>query len=214
MTYVRSLTDARPPIRYDGIPYVEATIEETPDLDGSPDAANWTDLEAFDLVPDADPAAPAYRDLTTDLGVLESGWLRVVWLDTEGASAVSGAVAFDNAATPVGVRERIGRMVNADSYPELDDSDLDELLRLAQRPDTDGVIPSDSTWVPTYNLNAAAATGWEWKAAKASGDFRFSEDGQSFSREQVFEHCMRMARLYSSGAGGSVTVGSIVGRNA
>lgn len=207
MPYVRTLTNARPPAREDAEPFTLAHIREAADDNGAPGA--WTTIETITLDPvDTDPAAPAYRDLTTDEGTLAAGWLSVVWEDADGSTAASPAVEFTDSAVALGPRERIERLTQASSYPELDDTDIDELLRLARRTDTDGVLPSESGWVATYDVNAAVSLGWEWKAGKAAGDFRFSTDGQAFNREQVFAHCMAMARRYSSA--GSVTVGSIV----
>lgn len=71
---------------------------------------------------------------------------------------------------------------------------------------TDGdVVWEDvgSEWAPTYDLNAAAAEGWRWKAAKASGRFGFQTDGQSFERQQVAARCLEMAATYERRAPGS-----------
>jgi len=73
------------------------------------------------------------------------------------------------------------------------------------------VIDGDMTWVdngaewaPTWSLNAAAAAAWDRKAAKAAGDYDFGTDGQTFSRSQVVDTCMKMARRYRGG--GSMTL--------
>lgn len=52
-------------------------------------------------------------------------------------------------------------------------------------------------WTPTWDLNRAAAAGWEWKAGKATPDFDFSDDAGTYSRQQVFEMCKRQARDYA-----------------
>jgi len=52
------------------------------------------------------------------------------------------------------------------------------------------------SWAPTYDLNAAAAEGWRWKAAKVAGSFDFSTDQQDFSRSQMVEMCLAMADRY------------------
>lgn len=95
-------------------------------------------------------------------------------------------------------------MVAAEKAPTLSVGQIETLLDLARRPDTDGLVPSDEGWTPTWNLNAAAAEGWRWKAAAVAGDFTFSTDGQSFSRSDKIRACLDMARMYSGRVAGSV----------
>ncbi len=58
-----------------------------------------------------------------------------------------------------------------------------------------------------YNLERAAADVWERKAAHAAKGYFFQADGASFHREQVYEHCLKMAAHYR-GQGG-VKVGRL-----
>lgn len=51
-------------------------------------------------------------------------------------------------------------------------------------------------WIPTYDLNAAAAAIWEEKAGVLSQDFDFQADGGSYSRSQAYEQAMKQARYY------------------
>lgn len=51
-------------------------------------------------------------------------------------------------------------------------------------------------WIPTYDLNAAAAAIWEEKASVLSQDFDFQADGGSYSRSQAYEQAMKQARYY------------------
>lgn len=51
-------------------------------------------------------------------------------------------------------------------------------------------------WIPTYDLNAAAAKVWQEKAASIAQDFDFQADGGSFSRSQKHLQYMRMASYY------------------
>ena len=51
-------------------------------------------------------------------------------------------------------------------------------------------------WVPTYDLNAAAADVWDEKAATVAQDYDYSADGASFSRSRVVEQYERRARSY------------------
>lgn len=74
-------------------------------------------------------------------------------------------------------------------------------------PTTDGATVTDGTvtwqeaglapWSPTWDLNAAAAEGWRWKAAKVSARYDFDGDGQRFSRSQLLKHCLAMAGEYA-----------------
>jgi len=53
-------------------------------------------------------------------------------------------------------------------------------------------------WIPTYDLNSAAADVWDEIAAGLSGDFDFKVDGGDYARSQTFEHAMGRARYYRS----------------
>lgn len=75
---------------------------------------------------------------------------------------------------------------------------IDTLLALSKRPDAEGLLPSEEGWGPTWDLDAAAAAGWEIKAGRAVA-FDFGEDGQRFNRSQVHDQCVRMARFYRRG---------------
>jgi hypothetical protein len=80
MPYVVTLEDFRPSPRYDSLPWTQARIEE-----GTTSEGPWTILETKNLSPvDADPANPAYRNFTTELGTAPDLWYRVVFLDVTG----------------------------------------------------------------------------------------------------------------------------------
>lgn len=53
-------------------------------------------------------------------------------------------------------------------------------------------------WMPTYDLNAAAADVWDEKAAALAANFDFQVDGGDYSRSQAFEHAQARARYYRS----------------
>lgn len=55
-------------------------------------------------------------------------------------------------------------------------------------------------WIPTYDMNAAAADIWDEKAAAVAGDFGFSADGATYNRQQVFDQYTRIAQKYRSRA--------------
>lgn len=72
---------------------------------------------------------------------------------------------------------------------------------------TDGVTyqgTTDGAWTPTYDLYAAAAEGWRWKAGKIADAFDFSTDQQNFQRSQKVAQMMKMAEFYDARAGTSV----------
>lgn len=80
MAVVVSLEDFRPSPRYDSLPWTQARIEE-----GTASVGPWTVLETQNLSPvDVDPANPAYRNFTTQLGTDEELWYRIVFLDASG----------------------------------------------------------------------------------------------------------------------------------
>lgn len=92
---------------------------------------------------------------------------------------------------------RLRRMVAAGTEPVLEQADLDVLLRLASRRDLSGRYTSDVGWVPTYDLAAAAAEGWRWKAAQAAflTDVKVGDLG--VTRSQLHDHCLSMAAIYA-----------------
>lgn len=62
--------------------------------------------------------------------------------------------------------------------------------------DAAGLLPSDANWVPTWDLNNAAATGWDWKANLIADRYDGAVDGQSLSRSQWYDHCVARAKEY------------------
>lgn len=95
-------------------------------------------------------------------------------------------------------------MTAASAEPALAEEELTQLLADFSRPDAEGRPPTDLNWVPTYDLNAAAAEGWRWKAARATELTAVDLDGTKLSAEQIFEHCERMIGVYSRKVGGTV----------
>jgi hypothetical protein len=74
---------------------------------------------------------------------------------------------------------------------------------------TDGTVvwtESGGSWAPTYDLNAAAAEGWRWKAARVAGEFDFATDQQTFDRTGKHKQCLAMAEHYAKRISGSVRV--------
>lgn len=91
---------------------------------------------------------------------------------------------------------RVRRMTNEKTSTTYADADVQTLIEAHPLVDADGFSPEQDNWTPTYDLNAAAADIWEEKASAPAQDFNFSADGGNFSRSQVFEQYMQMARYY------------------
>lgn len=106
--------------------------------------------------------------------------------------------------------EMLSNMVAADEEPTLTELQLDRLVEIARRVDGQGLAPSDATWTPTWDLNAAAAEGWRRKAGKAAGQFSFTADGQTFHRAEMYRHCLSMAEHYAKKVVTSAPVGTTV----
>lgn len=111
-------------------------------------------------------------------------------------------------SVPQSTIDRLGRMVAWTSEPVLTPAELDDLLLLARRPDPDGIFPDQTGWTPTFDLNAAAAEGWRWKAGKQAPVHDISTDDQSARRAQIYEHCLLMADRYARKVVGSIRVGA------
>jgi hypothetical protein len=78
MGYLVTLTDFTPSPRADGIAWTTARIEEASLIGGT-----FTAIQTVTLSPaDTDPAHPLTRTFTTTAATLDSGWYRIVWLDS------------------------------------------------------------------------------------------------------------------------------------
>lgn len=106
---------------------------------------------------------------------------------------------------------RLRRMVDEPSETTYTDADLQEVIELYPLLDVRGEEPftwdtstrpptqdENEDWIPTYDLNAAAADVWGEKAAAPAQDFDFSADGGSFKRSQVVKHYQERERYYRS----------------
>jgi hypothetical protein len=101
---------------------------------------------------------------------------------------------------------RLEHMVAPDIDPTLSPEQMDALLELAKREDAEGLAPTDDGWEPTFDLDAAAAEGWRWKAGMAVPRFGVSLDGDSLQRQQIYAHCLRQAEMYANRVVGSMGV--------
>jgi hypothetical protein len=104
-------------------------------------------------------------------------------------------------------KARLANMVAASSRPVLSDSQVEDLLNLHQVADLNGTMPASDAWTPTWDLNAAAAEGWGWKANTVAGDFTFSADGASYSKADVLAHCAEREAFYAGKVRGSMSIG-------
>ena len=91
-------------------------------------------------------------------------------------------------------KDKLKKLTAWDTAPALAEAELDELLVQTSTVDADGFSPADDEWVPTYDINAAAAAGWLIKAGRAS---ELTEiDGSGVVTSKVFDNCRAMARIY------------------
>ncbi len=81
-----------------------------------------------------------------------------------------------------------------ETYPHMDERGLEPYWW--DHSTTPPTHTANDDWIPTYDLNAAAADIWEEKAAVAAQDYSFSADGGNYSRNQVYEQYMKNARHY------------------
>ena len=112
------------------------------------------------------------------------------------------------AITPAEARARLERMVAASAVPTLDAAEVDDLMLMAARNDSVNVPPGEPLWVATYDLNAAAAEGWRWKAGRVAGEYTIGQDGSSLNRSDMHKHCLAMAAYYDQRVG--QTIGDVV----
>jgi hypothetical protein len=94
-------------------------------------------------------------------------------------------------------KDKLKKMTAWDTAPELTDGEIDELLEQAAVMDAAGLAPDDVGWTPTYDLNAAAASGWMIKAARAAPMVEVDPPGSGVFTSKVFDNCTRMARTYA-----------------
>lgn len=100
---------------------------------------------------------------------------------------------------------RLKHMTAWDVDPTLSADDMTALLAAARRVDSAGRDWTSMSWVPTYHLDWAAREAWAWKAGTASARYAIATgrpDGTDLARNQVFEHCERMYKLYDQKASG------------
>ncbi len=95
-------------------------------------------------------------------------------------------------------------MVQSGGDPSLTVAEVDDLILRAKCADASGLLPSAVGWVPTWDLDYAAAEGWLIKAGKAAQQFNFAEDSQRFDRSQKHSQCLAMEARYRNRVSASV----------
>jgi len=96
-------------------------------------------------------------------------------------------------------RQFIELRLQPDSDPVLTAHEVETLLPFAQTKDSENRDPTDADWEPTYSVRGcyhAIAEGWNIKYAKAAERYSFATDGQTFTVNQLLDHCAHMARRY------------------
>ncbi len=87
MSIIVSFADYTPPVRFDGIPWATARIEEAVELD-----LGWFPIDTVLFSPlDSDPSRPASRSFTTSNGTDVNLWYRVVFADTQTSESLPTA---------------------------------------------------------------------------------------------------------------------------
>ena len=92
--------------------------------------------------------------------------------------------------------EQVTLLTQPTEFPVVHADVVGALVDQAARIDADGNLPSDDDWTPTYDLNSAAASVFEVKAALVVNKYDTNTDGQSLSRSQLLAHLMTMAKMY------------------
>ena len=106
---------------------------------------------------------------------------------------------------------QVRRMVNESDDDTYDDDAITVYVESYPSIDERGEIPwtwdtltepptkdENENWLPTYDLNAAAADIWTEKAGIVAVDFDFDADGGKYSRSQVFQQYAGLARYYGA----------------
>ncbi len=104
---------------------------------------------------------------------------------------------------------KLRRMVDEPTEVPYDDDLIDDIIESYPLIDSLGTKPLETDfsttpptiserdeWIPTYDLNAAAADIWEEKAGAIAENFDFSADGGSYKRSQKYDQYMSKSRYH------------------
>ncbi|HMQ05306.1 MAG TPA: hypothetical protein PKD26_15420 [Pyrinomonadaceae bacterium] len=104
--------------------------------------------------------------------------------------------------------EKLKRLTAWEAEPVLTEDDLDEILASAALEDKAGHNPLHPEWIPTYDINAAAAAGWLTKAGRASSTTETEPESLNVS-SKVFDNCCRMAEIYRAKAKTTISFAAV-----
>ncbi len=83
-----------------------------------------------------------------------------------------------------------------ETYPLIDTLGTDPLeIDYTTTPPT---VSERDDWIPTYDLNSAAADIWEEKAAAIAEDYDMTADGSTLQRSKRFEQYTKKCRYFRS----------------
>ena len=102
-------------------------------------------------------------------------------------------------------KEKLKKLTAWTTEPQLSDLEIDELLAQSSLADKAGNPPASEDWIPTYDVNAAAAAGWLIKAGRAASTTETAPDSVNVT-SRVFANCLRMARIFGGKRTASVRV--------
>ncbi len=112
-------------------------------------------------------------------------------------SAPLPTVPATRGTSPGDALYRLQRMTAWTTPPCLTSVDMAALLQACRRVDSAGLWVTDKGWLPTFDLNWAAAEAWDWKAALSSPMYHIKDGaGGDLQRHQVFQHCEKRAEEY------------------
>lgn len=100
------------------------------------------------------------------------------------------------AANTTAALARLTILTDATGRVPLAEAELKLCLADAAVVDADGRLVDDPDWVGAWDWNYAAGRGWDLKAGKVAGDFSFSADDASYSKDTVMQKCLEMAQTY------------------
>ena len=114
-------------------------------------------------------------------------------------------------AATAAMAAKLRRMVDEPTETTWDDDLIDDYIESYPLIDVLGTDPQEidfstspptiserDEWIPTYDLNAAAADIWEEKAAGIAENYDFAADGGKYTRSQKYEQYMNKSRFHLS----------------
>lgn len=98
-------------------------------------------------------------------------------------------------------RARIVLFADGETEPALQSPDLDVLVTMCRTVDKFGLVFGDDNWTETYNYYYGVAQAWLLKAGRLANRYLFMTGGQMLSRQQYYDHCMKMYHKYAMKSG-------------